>query len=292
MSGSAPFAGSGTPTDVIPTPEQLARDNMPLATFLAMEKSRTATHVDLDDLMSAARFGLAKAAMTYDPSRGIPFGSFASSQITWAMLTEMRGADPAGERSRTKIERVRLAAEVVLARVGRAGTVAELARESGYDIDTVAEMMQLDQMVRTATSFEEHFDPESGRQAIDLTDSIILPEHAAEQSETRAMVNRVIAALPEAVAHVIRGIYLDDRMVKDIAEELAVSHAYVSKLRSRGLALMREAMQAWEDGTSGDRSTKAKAEFFEALFGPAAPAPLVATPTSALAASAPLLAAI
>ncbi|MDN3445399.1 sigma-70 family RNA polymerase sigma factor [Microbacterium sp. APC 3901] len=241
---------------------------MPLATFLAVEKARSATHVDLDDLLSAARLGLARAALSYDPARGIPFGAFASSQINWAMLSEMRRADPAGERSRDKIERVRVAAETVLARTGRVATTAELARESGLTVEVVAEMMKLDEMVRTATSFEEHFDVETGRQAVDLTDSVILPEHAVEQSEMRAMVNRVIDALPAAMRQVVRGIYLEDRMVKDIAEELEVSHAYVSKVRSRGLALMREAMEAWENGTTGDRSTKARAEFFEALFGP------------------------
>ncbi|CAH0186665.1 RNA polymerase sigma-D factor [Microbacterium sp. Bi98] len=241
---------------------------MPLATFLAVEKARSATHVDLDDLLSAARLGLARAAMSYDAARGIPFGAFASSQINWAMLSEMRRADPAGERGRDKIERVRVAAETVLARSGRAASTAELARESGLTAEVVSEMMKLDEMVRTAISFEEHFDAETGRQAVDLTDSVILPEHAVEQSETRAMMNRVVDALPTAMQQVVRGIYLEDRMVKDIAEELAVSHAYVSKLRSRGLELMREAMEAWENGTTGDRSTKARAEFFEALFGP------------------------
>ncbi|OAN40232.1 hypothetical protein A4X16_13555 [Microbacterium sp. H83] len=257
---------------------------MPLATFLAIEKARSAQHVDLDDLMSAARLGLAKAAMTYEPERGIPFGAFASSQINWAMLSEMRRADPAGERGRDKIERVRLAAETVFARTGRTASVAEISRESGLDADAVTEMMQLDDMVRTATSFEEHFDAETGRQAADLTDSVILPEHAVLQSETRTMLNRVIGALPEAMSHVIRGIYLEDRMVKDIAEELAVSHAYVSKLRTRGLGLMREAMEAWEAGTTGDRSTKSRADFFESLFG--------AVPSSAPARSEGLLVAL
>jgi len=264
-------ADSTQPEVVSASPEKLARDNMPLATFLAVEKARSATHVDLDDLLSAARLGLARAAMSYDPARGIPFGAFASSQINWAMLSEMRRADPAGERSRDKIERLRVAAETLLARTGRVATTAELARESGFTVDVVAEMIKLDEMVRTATSFEEHFDVETGRQAADLTDSVILPEHAVEQSETRAMVNRVIEALPAAMRQVVRGIYLEDRMVKDIAEELEVSHAYVSKVRSRGLALMREAMEAWENGTTGDRSTKARAEFFETLFGPIRP---------------------
>ncbi|MEN0023353.1 sigma-70 family RNA polymerase sigma factor [Microbacterium sp. LWO14-1.2] len=271
LSQSAFSADSASSPQTHPTPEQLARENMPLATFLAVEKARSAVHVDLDDLLSAARLGLARAAMSYDPERGIPFGAFASSQINWAMLSEMRRADPAGERGRDKIERVRLAAEAVLARTGRPASVAQLAKESGLDADAVVEMMQLDDMVRGATSFEEHFDAASGRQAADLTDSVILPEHAAEQTEMRTMITRVVGALPAAMQQVIRGIYLDDRMVKDIAEELAVSHAYVSKLRTRGLALMREAMEAWEDGSTGDRSTKAKAEFFEALFGAARP---------------------
>ncbi|MEV7608853.1 sigma-70 family RNA polymerase sigma factor [Microbacterium sp. NPDC089320] len=268
LSSSAVSADSTQPEEAPASPDKLARDNMPLATFLAVEKARSATHVDLDDLLSAARLGLARAAMSYDPARGIPFGAFASSQINWAMLSEMRRADPAGERGRDKIERVRVAAETVLARTGRAASIAELARESGLAAEVVSEMMKLDEMVRTAISFEEHFDAETGRQAVDLTDSVILPEHAVEQSETRAMMNRVVDALPTAMQQVVRGIYLEDRMVKDIAEELAVSHAYVSKLRSRGLELMREAMEAWENGTTGDRSTKARAEFFATLFGP------------------------
>lgn len=268
LSSSAVSADPTQPPEAPASPEKLARDNMPLATFLAVEKARSATHVDLDDLLSAARLGLARAAMSYDAARGIPFGAFASSQINWAMLSEMRRADPAGERGRDKIERVRVAAETVLARTGRAASTAELVRESGLTAEVVSEMMKLDEMVRTAISFEEHFDAETGRQAVDLTDSVILPEHAVEQSETRAMMNRVVDALPTAMQQVVRGIYLEDRMVKDIAEELAVSHAYVSKLRSRGLELMREAMEAWENGTTGDRSTKARTEFFEALFGP------------------------
>jgi RNA polymerase sigma factor for flagellar operon FliA len=270
-------ADSGAPAEAPVTPERLARENMALATFLALEKARTAEHVDLDDLMSAARWGLARAALTYEPERGIPFGAFARTQINWAMLSEMRKADPAGERGRDKIALIRAAADTVLARTGRPATVAELAKESGIDAASVAEMQQLDAMVRTATSFEEHFDLESGRQAADLTDSIILPEHAVEQNETRMMLVRVLDALPVAMRRVIRGIYVDDRMVKDLAEELEVSHAYVSKLRTRGLALMREAMEAWENGTTGDRSTSAKAEFFSALFGPVPAAPTART---------------
>ena len=71
-----------------------------------------------------------------------------------------------------------------------------------------------------------------------------------------------------------------------------MSHAYVSKLRSKALVLMREAMQAWEDGTTGDRSTKAKSEFFEVLFGSVAQTVPAAVGTAASAPAERLLAAV
>ncbi|KEP74728.1 hypothetical protein HR12_05400 [Microbacterium sp. SUBG005] len=170
-----------------------------------------------------------------------------------------------------------MATELVRVRTGRTATLAEVAAESGLDAETVTRMQLLDEMVRTATSFEARFEGDDGRQAVDLTDSVILPEHAAEQAETQRMLERIVAALPDQMRQVIRGVYLEERMVKDVALDLDVSHAYVSKLRRIGLTLMREALDAWENGTEPDRSTKAKAAFFDGVFGPAA-APVVAVP--------------
>ncbi len=254
------------------SPERLARENLPLAKYLAVEKARSAQHVDLDDLLSAAYLGLATASMEYEPARGIPFGAYARTKITWAILNEMRAADPAGERSREKIERVRVADELVRVRTGRAASVAELAAESGLDAEVVVKMRVLDEMVRTGTSFEVQFEGDDSRQIADLTDSVILPEHAVEQAEKQRMLERIVDALPDQMRQVIRGVYLDERMVKDVAEDLGVSHAYVSKLRRIGLGLMREALDAWENGTTPDRSTTTKAAFFDGVFG-SAPVP-------------------
>lgn len=265
-------------SDVPLSAERLARENLPLAKYLAVEKARTAQHVDLDDLLSAAYLGLAVASLEYEPGRGIPFGAYARTKITWAILTEMRTADPAGERSREKIERVRVAGELVRARTGRAATLAEIATESGLDAEVVTRMQLLDEMVRTGTSFEARFEGDDGRQAADLTDSVILPEHAVEQAETERMLERIVAALPDQMRQVIRGVYLEERMVKDIAHDLGVSHAYVSKLRRIGLSLLREALDAWENGTAPDRSTKAKAAFFDGVFGPSTSETPVAVP--------------
>lgn len=215
---------------------------MPLAVYLAVEKARTTDLLSLDDLLSAARLGLAKAAMTFDPSRGVPFGSFARGPINWSMLDELRAADPAGEYSRTKIRQVNDAAETFAQLTGRAPTIAELAAEARMSVDEVSRIRRLDDMVSSAISLDEYVEAGEGHHSASLTDSVILPEHAAERSENRTMLLNAIASLPETSQRIIRGIYLEDRMVKDLAEEMGVSHAYVSKLRRTALALMRETM--------------------------------------------------
>ena len=60
-------------------PAALARfnDNLPLATWFA-NRYRNVRHVEFDDLMQEARIGLWKAAESFEPGRGIPFGGYAS----------------------------------------------------------------------------------------------------------------------------------------------------------------------------------------------------------------------
>ena len=69
-----------------------------------------------------------------------------------------------------------------------------------------------------------------------------LPEEIAISSERDALLHRAIDALPDRKRAVVRAIYFDDRTVKDIAEELGVSHAAVSQQRSEAMRMLRDAL--------------------------------------------------
>ncbi|WP_344652590.1 sigma-70 family RNA polymerase sigma factor, partial [Cryptosporangium japonicum] len=67
--------------------DTLVREHLPLVGHLVREMlGRVPAHVNRDDLTSAGLAALAAAAKSFDPSRGTPFGSFATVRIRGALL--------------------------------------------------------------------------------------------------------------------------------------------------------------------------------------------------------------
>src|SRR4051812_30031163 len=81
----------------------LVTESLPLVGYLVSEMiGRVPAHVSRDDLTSAALAALAFAARGFDPSRGVPFGRFASSRIRGAIIDELRSNDWASRSVRSK----------------------------------------------------------------------------------------------------------------------------------------------------------------------------------------------
>lgn len=252
------------------TVEQLVGANLALAKFLATEKARRVEGSDLGELMSAAHFGLVRAAREFDPNKGTPFGAFARHYIRWELSDALRKLDPAGERMRTRINTLRDARTEFQRDHGEDGTHAELAELTGIDESRVAEAFKIDAMIRSSVSYESFV--EEGAE-LTVVDQIIMPEHMAERSENRRMLVRMTEALPEAMRTVIEAAYFGDESDTVIAEKLGVSRPRVNKVRSMALRLMREALDAWNDDRMVDAETSqvdapqsAKRAFYGALW--------------------------
>ncbi len=71
--------------------QQLVEQYVPLANKLAFQKKRTLPrHVDVEDLRSAAYFGLVEAASRYNPELGVAFTTFAYPRIFGAIHDFLR----------------------------------------------------------------------------------------------------------------------------------------------------------------------------------------------------------
>jgi RNA polymerase sigma factor FliA len=138
--------------------DQLVRTHLQLANQAVNELARRLpSHVNRDDLSSAAMLGLAQAARSWDPARrlqqagqaarswdpdrGASFERHAATRIRGALLDELRDSDWASRSVRSRARRLQQAGEELTGRLGRAPTQAELAAELGTDAQTVHKLV-------------------------------------------------------------------------------------------------------------------------------------------------------
>lgn len=73
-----------------------------VATLVNQRLRRCPSHVERGDFTGAAAIALARAAATFDASRGVPFEVFAATKIRWAITDAQRDIDTMTRAERRK----------------------------------------------------------------------------------------------------------------------------------------------------------------------------------------------
>jgi RNA polymerase sigma factor for flagellar operon FliA len=122
--------------------DQLVREHLALVQYVVSEiVHRVPNHVSRNDLVSAGMLGLAQAARSFDPERGIAFDRFASTRIRGALLDELRGRDWASRSVRARARGLQAAHDELTNRLGRPPSPDETARELGVETDAVHKLL-------------------------------------------------------------------------------------------------------------------------------------------------------
>lgn len=200
---------------------------------------------------------LVKAADRFDPAKGVPFGAYARHLIVGAMADEMRSMDWASRGTRRRIKEVTEERDRLGAALGRAATVDEIATEMGVPRSTVSEA--LDDAGRTVTTIDDEGMSE-------ISANITLPEESALLMERRDHLTEAVAALPDRMRFIIQAVYIDERPVIEVAEELGVSHSAVSQQRSEAIRLLRDALERFDHGAEAKTTSRVSAGAREAYF--------------------------
>jgi RNA polymerase sigma factor for flagellar operon FliA len=224
--------------------DDLVRNHLPLVGHLVREMlGRLPAHVSREDLISAGMAALAGAAKNFDPTRGTPFGSFATARIRGALLDELRGLDWASRSVRSRARRVDAAQQQLTGALGRTPTSAELADALGVSVD---ELKAIDEDVQRAVVLSLQ-----GFTAGTAED--LVPERAAGPEELLIHRERIgylhhaIEALPDRLKQVVTAYFFDERPMLEIAEELGVTESRVSQLRGEALTLLRDGLNSHLD---------------------------------------------
>lgn len=212
---------------------QLVVDHLHIVGAATAYVASRLTHVSRDDLASAGAFALVRAAEKFDATLGVPFGAFARGRVNWALKDELRSMDWAPREVRVRAKQTTKVRQTLTAALGRTPTVAEIAAAMG--VDTAVAREGLADAERLLTSLDAPDAPE-------IVWTGYLPEELVIASERDEFLRRAVDALPERKRAIITAIYFEDRTVKDLAEQLGVSHAAVSQQRAKAVRMLRDAL--------------------------------------------------
>jgi RNA polymerase sigma factor (sigma-70 family) len=113
-----------------PAPGPLAEAHLGLARSIAAKYAARLPRL-ADDLESAALLGLWRAALDFDPGRGVPFAAYARLRIAGEVRDLLRGCLPLGYGPRARAACPGLAIPTVRVESDRAGELASLPADEG-----------------------------------------------------------------------------------------------------------------------------------------------------------------
>ncbi|MBF6621869.1 MAG: SigB/SigF/SigG family RNA polymerase sigma factor [Patulibacter sp.] len=215
--------------------DELARRFMPLVYSIARKYQSNGE--PFEDIAQAGAIGLVKAIDRFDIRAGSRFVSFAAPNIQGEIRRHFRDHTWAVHVPRSMQElsqRVRQAQRELLDRTGREPSVAQLAKHLGEPAERVTEALSAGDAYEALSIDQPARD---GEAAPDRTGRI---DRGYDGVEQRVTIADACSTLDERTRHVVFQRFYEDRLQREIADEIGVSQMQVSRLLSRGLEQMRE----------------------------------------------------
>ncbi|WP_051247006.1 sigma-70 family RNA polymerase sigma factor [Nocardioides halotolerans] len=237
-------------TTATATTNDLVVGHVPLVAHIVRETlGRVPGHVSGDDLHSAGLVALVTASRAFDPSRGTPFANYAATRVRGAMLDELRSLDWASRAVRRRGREIDATRAALATDRRQAPDDAEVAESLGLSL---AEVQRSEDDLARASVLS--LDSEAAVRLSDvLPASDPSPEAQVEHGERLEYLDHAIAALPARLRAVVRGCFIDERTMSDLAEELGVTESRISQMRAEALALLRDGLNSALDPELLDR---------------------------------------
>ncbi|MEV0727493.1 SigB/SigF/SigG family RNA polymerase sigma factor [Polymorphospora sp. NPDC051019] len=218
--------------------ERLVHAALPLAARLARRYQGRGE--PLEDLEQVARLGLLKAVDRYDPGRGA-FTGFAAITMAGELRRHFRdrtwGVHVPRRMQERSMEVSRVTAELTT-ELHRAPTTAELADRMG----TGTEDIRTAQETSAAYSAMSLNAPAHADATGELADQLGDADGNLDSVDDRLTVSALLCRLPARERRILALRFYGNHTQAEIAAELGISQMHVSRLLSRALAWLREAM--------------------------------------------------
>ncbi|NPD06042.1 SigB/SigF/SigG family RNA polymerase sigma factor [Nocardioides sp. zg-1308] len=207
--------------------------------------------VDLDDLQQVALLGLTKAAQRFDPDAGHAFMSFAVPTIRGEIRRYFRDNGWMVRPPRRVQElqpRIHEAREELERELERSPRPTEIAEHLGEPLDSVVEALTAE-----GTFAPTSLDGVVGDGSTTLGELLGGADPALRAVEAKVLVQPLLAQLSERDRHVVRLRFYEDRPQREIADDLGITQAQVSRILARLLAQLRRGLEGEPTATLATR---------------------------------------
>jgi RNA polymerase sigma factor for flagellar operon FliA len=229
----------------------LVTETLDLVSHVVSELAvRYPRHVDRAELWNAGALGLVEASRRYNPEAEIPFARYAAIRIRGSIIDSTRNRDWATRSVRRHLREIQQAAVRLEEQTGVAPSQVELAGCLGI---TVADLTARQAQASVSTLLHlDTADPEETSLAERVEEERIdaVPELALEQRELRGTLQTAVRHLPPVQAEVISRYYLRGELLQDVAEDMGLTTARVSQIRSEALDAMRSFFATQYEGVN------------------------------------------
>jgi len=231
---------------------ELVAQYMPLVKYVIRRMAISPSGAfDVDDARAAGTIGLLHAIDRYNPDQGVRFETYALQRIRGAIIDAIRALSPI---SRTGLRRLKVLDDAIASltqELGRAPTRRELALELDVPGPEL-ERMLVDSshfVVSLDDSREDDGDVLSMRELLRDPNARAVEDEIFEPDEIVHRMSTAIGSLSQRDQLVLNHYYKEERTLREISREIAVSESRVSQIRSAAVAklgvLLGAGQPAW-----------------------------------------------
>lgn len=223
--------------------ESMITSHLPLVRYLVNRfAAQLPSHIDPQDLASAAVIGLINAADRYDPDRGVQFKTFAEQHVRGAILDELRACDPLSRTMRDKCKMVQREMRRQEQQLGRIPTEHEMAEALQISMDDY--YCLLDEIHEFSfISIDDSWDDDEGH-PLSLADILSDDENKGPQSQAMAgqvaqALGVAIESLPEKERLAVTLYYYEELNLKEIGAVLGLTESRICQILSQAMIRLK-----------------------------------------------------
>ncbi len=219
--------------------EDLIQGNLKLV--LSILKRFHHREENMDDLFQVGCLGLVKAIDHFDLSHGVKLSTYAVPMILGEIKRYLR--DNHSIRVSRSLKdlayNVMKEKEKITLEKGREATIEEVAESLGEDVSNV--FVALDSMRSPVSIFEPIYN--DGGDTIYLYDQIEDQRLAKSDLDTNLALDDAILDLDERERYIIGERYITGKTQMEIAEELGISQAQISRLEKNAIDTLKKVLR-------------------------------------------------